>query len=131
MSACGGSSNRQNDAYKTVVAYTTALQKREFYTACSMHSEGMNEGLGASISGGTGFSYTDTRACAVNIEAYEAEKIVLGGATAFDNMVVSPEPQGKAPKNGYSFKVTYAEGVVHIGVQRDSNGDWKIVFISG
>lgn len=130
--ATGGKSDPEGDAYKTVVAFTTSLSKRNFYDACTYYSD---DNLGSSRTVDPGYGeirYSRLRWCAVSLEAGEGFSLTLFGLPVFDNFEVERVPSSarKAPKNGYVFKVTFYQGVVYISVQRDKNGDWKVVSVS-
>ena len=132
LAACGGTTDRQGDAYKTVVSWTTAFQKRNFYDACQLEAVAYNKGIGVKYGQALGVKYTDLRACAVGYEAQELQPLMFG-TPFYEGFVVAPKPVTghKTPKNGYVFKVKYAYGTIYVSVQRDSHGDWKVTGVEG
>lgn len=166
VAGCGGTVDKQGDAYKTVVAWATQLQKADFYQACSYEAydgtqnvtdkqlEAVNETLGT--------HYSAQRYCAqkwsgvtVDILKVYPDPVTIAHRPQNDDLIYQAQvayslgiitkaeykelyASAKAhdeklvvPKNGYVFRIS-AKGYndVYIGVQRDSEGNWKVVSVS-
>lgn len=130
LAGCGGTSDRQGDALKSVQAFTQALHARNYSEACGFYAKSEMRTKPYVLNG---VSYSPVLFCAIALESNEAQSIMFYGGTFYDGFKVDPQPRTdkKAPVNGYVFKVTYASGVIFVAVQRDSSGAWKVVGISG
>lgn len=127
LAGCGGTTDRQGDALKAVTGWTQALSDRNYGVACGYYSKSNLRKTTFVFQGAT---YTPIQYCAIGLENNEVNSIMFG-ALFYVNLKVIPQPTSGAPKNGYAFKVTYATGSIVVAVQRDSEGAWKIVGVSG
>lgn len=130
MGGCGGTTDRQGDAYKSVQSWTQALHARNYSEACGYYAKSQMRTAPYTTNGVT---YSPILYCAILLEGNEAQQLALGAGTFYDGFRVDQQPRTdkKAPVNGYVFKVTFATAVVFVSVQRDQDGAWKVVGVSG
>lgn len=130
LAACGGTTDRQGDAYKAVVGFTQALENRDYGTACAYYSKELTPAKYKFVT----TTVSGTQLCALNLEYGEAQSLMFFGEPVYFGFKVDPVPvvdtKHKAPINGYVYKVKFSQGVVFISVQRDSKGVWKVTAIS-
>lgn len=119
----------QAGARDTVGAFVAALEARNFGEACELYGDNLLNGSATTTVNGVHLD--DLRACAVGFEMAEAFSLNFG-ATFYDRFRVATTlvTDQTTPRNGYVFKVNYANGTIYVGAQRDDGGSWRIVSVT-
>lgn len=131
FTGCGSTSDPAGDSYKALQSFTVDLQQRNYGLACDMYSK---EFLGGTYFNGVK-TYQPAAKCQITFEIQEANYVEAVGKDVWNSQIkVDPIPVAgtkakPAPKNGYLYRLKFSQGVVLVGMQRDSQGAWKVVSI--